>query len=87
MKVRFLVDFRGKLTKEQFYLAGSEVEFPADVATRLVDEGRAEYVAEVAPEPPADDIDPYVETTYDEPPVTPEEDEASEPKPKGRGRR
>lgn len=43
-KVRFLVDFRGKLTNEVYYLAGSTVEFSSGVAGQLVSEGRAVYV-------------------------------------------
>lgn len=43
-KVCFLVDFRGKLTNEIYYLAGSTVEFDSGVASQLVNEGRAVYV-------------------------------------------
>lgn len=63
--VRFIVDYRGVLTKEEYFLAGDEHEFAPPVEKALVDEGRAEFVgrpeksdgAEVAPEvtqkPPA----------------------------------
>ena len=43
-EIRFLVDFRGRLTNEQFYLAGTVTSFDSQVAKRLVDEGRAVYV-------------------------------------------
>lgn len=45
-KVRFLQDYRGELTLEFFYQCGEEVDFPADVAAALVENKRAEYVAE-----------------------------------------
>ncbi|MBA3945923.1 MAG: hypothetical protein H0X37_15325 [Herpetosiphonaceae bacterium] len=44
MRVRFLVDFRGVLTNEQFFLAGTEAEFDVETAKVLVAEGRAELV-------------------------------------------
>jgi len=53
MNVRFLVDFRGKLTREHFYRAGEEAEFEDAVAEALVSQGWAEHVAPPAPpEPP-----------------------------------
>lgn len=42
VKVKFLVDFRGKLTKEQFYTAGTVAEFDVAIAQQLFDGGRAE---------------------------------------------
>jgi len=54
MRVQFLVDFRGKLTKENYYLAGEQAEFDAGTAQALVSEGRA---TEVSPTP-APDIAP-----------------------------
>ena len=51
MRVQFLVDFRGKLTKEIFYRAGETAEFAPATAQALIDEGRAVAFAE--PEPPA----------------------------------
>ena len=42
VKVKFLQDFRGKLTKEIFYLAGTIAEFDASVAQALLDEKRVE---------------------------------------------
>lgn len=54
VKVRFLQDFRGKLTKEIFYVAGTVVEFDAATAQALLDEQRAEP-AEVEEETAAND--------------------------------
>ncbi len=42
VKVKFLQDFRGKLTKEVFYVAGTVAEFDAATAQALLDEQRAE---------------------------------------------
>ena len=42
IKVKFLQDFRGKLTKEIFYVAGTVAEFDAATAQALLDEQRAE---------------------------------------------
>jgi hypothetical protein len=44
MRVRFLVDYRGHLTNEQFYVAGDAVEFADAVAAQLIADGRAEVV-------------------------------------------
>ncbi len=41
-KVRFLTDYRGVLTKEQFYRAGEEVALIE--AAALIADGRAEFV-------------------------------------------
>ena len=43
MKVRFLVDYRGILTGEKYYLAGRVVEDSECQAAELVAEGRAEF--------------------------------------------
>ncbi|TXH56375.1 MAG: hypothetical protein E6Q97_06520 [Desulfurellales bacterium] len=51
MRVQFLVDFRGKLTRENYYLAGQVVEFEPAIAQALIDEGRAVRVVLPAPEP------------------------------------
>lgn len=57
-KVTFLVDFRGKLTNENYYLAGSTVEFDSGVASQLVSEGRAAYVeAEEVTEEPTEPVE------------------------------
>jgi hypothetical protein len=53
VKVKFLQDFRGKLTKEIFYVAGTVAEFDAATAQALLDEKRAEP-AEVEEEPAND---------------------------------
>ena len=42
VKVKFFQDFRGKLTKEIFYVAGTVAEFDAATAQALLDEQRAE---------------------------------------------
>jgi len=52
MRVCFLVDYRGKLTREDFFLAGAVVEFEPATAQALIDEGRAVAFAP-APAPPA----------------------------------
>ena len=50
MKIKFLVDYRGKLTGEKYYTAGTEVEDGLNVRGQaLVDAGRAEVVV---PKPP-----------------------------------
>jgi hypothetical protein len=49
VKVRFLQDFRGKLTSEIFYLSGTVAEFEAATAQALLDEKRVE-LAEVSEE-------------------------------------
>lgn len=54
VKVKFLQDFRGKLTKEIFYVAGTVAEFDAATAQALLDEKRAEP-AEVEEETAAND--------------------------------
>lgn len=59
MKIRFLQDYRGKLTGEFFYVAGTEIDLPNGQA--LVDAGRAEPVgvAKVEPDPaPEADVAP-----------------------------
>ena len=50
MRVCFLTDFRGKLTRENYYTAGAVVEFDPATAQALIDEGRAVAFAEPAPE-------------------------------------
>ena len=58
MRVCFLVDYRGRLTRENYYTAGAVVEFDDATAQALIDEGRAVAVApeptpEIAPAQPA----------------------------------
>lgn len=43
-EVRFTRDYRGKLTKEVFYLCGDVVSFESDIAAQIVAEHAAEYV-------------------------------------------
>ena len=50
MRVQFLVDYRGKLTKENFYPTGETAEFDPGTAQALIDEGRAVLVLEPTPE-------------------------------------
>jgi len=51
MRVQFLVDFRGKLTRENYYTAGMVVEFDDVTALALIGEERAVALADPAPEP------------------------------------
>ena len=60
MQVQFLVDFRGKLTRENYYVAGEVAEFEAGTAQALIDGGWATAVSptpapapEIAPAAPA----------------------------------
>lgn len=53
MRVRFTMDFRGKLTREQYYLRGAEVDFDDAIAVQLIAAGYAEPVE--ANKPEADD--------------------------------
>lgn len=48
MLIKFTHDFRGKLTNENFYLEGSELEVTEDVGLQLVELGHA---VDVTPEP------------------------------------
>lgn len=50
MKVKFLSDFRGRLTREVFYEAGEIAGFGAPVAAELVAMGVAQYAESPAPE-------------------------------------
>lgn len=50
--VKFLQDYRGVLTEEQYYTAGAVASFPDGRAAALVQAGRAERVTE-ASEPAA----------------------------------
>ena len=44
MKVKFLHDYRGKLTAEAYFTKGTTEDFGAETAKALVDAGRAVYV-------------------------------------------
>lgn len=54
MRVRFLVDFRGKLTRERFYLAGEEVDVDESAGTVLIGNGFAEAVP--PEQPPIEEV-------------------------------
>ncbi len=56
MKVKFLSDFRGRLTREVFYEAGEVAGFGAPVAAELVAAGVAQYAEPPAPALEADPI-------------------------------
>ena len=49
MRVCFLVDYRGRLTQENYYTAGAVVEFEPATAQALIDEGRAVAFADQTP--------------------------------------
>lgn len=49
--VKFLQDYRGELTGEQYYTAGTVAAFPDGQAAALVAAGRAEKSGEPATEP------------------------------------
>ena len=51
MRVQFLVDYRGKLTCENYYVTGQVAEFEPAIAQALIDEGRAVLVPDVTPDP------------------------------------
>ena len=44
-KVRFLQDFQGKETREQFHKQGEEVEIDDSLIDQLVTDGRVEVIA------------------------------------------
>ena len=52
-RIRFIQDYRGKLTNEQFYAEGAVAEFPASIAEQLINDKRA--VAFNRKRRPADD--------------------------------
>ena len=59
MKIKLLKDFRGKETKEVFYLTGSVIDLRDDYAKRLIDLGFAEKITGgetevIQPPPPVD---------------------------------
>lgn len=51
MKIEFTHDFRGKLTGEQFYVAGTQIEIDDEIGQQLIALGHAVEVEEAAPEP------------------------------------
>lgn len=52
MRVQFLTDFRGKLTKENYYLAGEQGEFDVATAQALIAAGVA---VDAPPSSPVED--------------------------------
>jgi hypothetical protein len=46
MKIKFLIDFRGRETNEQFYQSGDIVDVSGDMGARLVTDGRAVEIVE-----------------------------------------
>lgn len=63
MKIKFRTDFRGRETGEQFYQAGQVVELEAELAERLVRDGRAEIVTGGSVEQPAEVKDATPQST------------------------
>jgi len=62
MRVRFLTDFQGVLTAEQYYLLGSQADFEAAIAEQLIADGRAVAVGDrVLVAADADDRDEAVQ--------------------------
>ena len=51
LKLRFLVDFQGRETGNQFFKAGEIGEFSRDAALQMVNEVRAVILEETKPEP------------------------------------
>lgn len=66
-EIRFLRDYRGKLTQEYFYEAGSTGQFDPAVASQIIAEGAAELVeappVEVVEEKPATNTTRRTKTT------------------------
>ena len=52
MKIQFLQDYRGTITNEIFYLAGTIVDLAPAAAHALIDAGRAVEVHERQPDKP-----------------------------------
>lgn len=63
MKIKFLQDFRGRETNEQFFERGQVAEFEDGVASRLVADGRAEFVPVVVEVAPVEVVTETVEET------------------------
>lgn len=55
MLIQFSRDYRGKLTKEVFYEAGSEVEFDDETATKIIGESAAVAVELPTEDQPVED--------------------------------
>ncbi len=50
-EIRFTRDYRGKLTQEQYYVAGTVVSLDDSAATQIVAEDAAELVVTEEPKP------------------------------------
>ena len=50
MKIKFLSDFRGRETGEQFFCAGQIAEVDVETAERLINDERAELIPSEIPE-------------------------------------
>lgn len=55
MLIKFSRDYRGKLTREIFYTAGTEVDFDSDVAVQIIAEFAAIAVEQPTEETPAEE--------------------------------
>ena len=68
--VEFIVDYRGVLTREIYYRAGSVVAFQPSTANALVKEGRARFFADdisdsppsSSPSSPLSDVEPPLQS-------------------------
>lgn len=92
MLVKFLQDFQGRETNEQFYKLGEVVDLPSHIADRLLTDKRVEPVnpaprldVEFEHDPIATaETVPYEPHPVDEPVI---EEEAPKPAPRKRGRK
>ena len=55
-EIRFLADFRGKLTKEIFYTAGTVASIESGAAVQIVELGFAELVEAEQEEQPIEEV-------------------------------
>lgn len=60
-EIRFTRDYRGKLTQEIFYVAGSVVSFDHRTATQIVAEDAAEIVEKEPAKKPQPKVEPKPE--------------------------
>jgi hypothetical protein len=61
MLVKFVTDYRGRLTAERFFRDGEVADFPAEIANQLMRAGRAVGVGEVSS--PDQGIEPSADET------------------------
>lgn len=57
-KVKFLIGFQGTETRNIWFDPGDTLELDEDMAIKLVEHGRAEFVMEVQPEPTSAPLQP-----------------------------